>query len=1387
MKDKFFLKVLVLSLVLLFSFNVSGAYVSTDFNNFSFETNDFTNWDFNVITNAQPYGQAGESTASAIIREGDSSDGSYYSRVYMELACDYYESVKVHVYIENDLNFIVKGGSVIKHDIYWDDLPSYSTNVYRLFRWKALDGQWYQPYTNVDGNCRIQLSGPTYDWQVMDYPTDYLHNDGLGSWNTKEFTIPDCADFTGGGMDTSVKPQIRFSYAINGALNPPFDYSGTYDEVEFRLDNFRIEEEYTSALVNSLIAPLDTVYSGETFNIQVKVVNDNNGGIMSNADVNFNFRSIGWFESTYNESTGYFEANVTAPLEAGDYNLAVQSTLIDFNSDYDEYSITVIRPEFTYLTITPIENIASWSFGSVDFVPSTEADTIIWRVDSNSTGVETPVYNIVNSRTDGRQYFIYTSSDGVHYPFDDTLTYGSSYTNPVQKLWNELTEQYDYNFSDTLSALETKYYKLTYKNPYKSYNSLSGSTDWEITFNPNVIDLNSVQYDSYATSGFSRIRNTFIENIPSITGGDTNSFEVQFTAWSSLSDTYICVGDTVFNSDSSECEYLTTSPRRYSFGVNASDWDSQIFIDSGNETDKADVINMMDYTIIPRNYFTNRLKLLKANGDALDSFLSGTLSLQYLQEGENFKLKTGVFDREGLIDRLEIEGYFDNTTAINQVSESFYYPYELDDDSDDKEENVLNFNKNFEPIIDLSGTGLDPATPRVLILKANLFDTNGVNVSVQSQMVRFLQYPYFPNDLKLNFFPTEKRQGKHPKGILEVGIKDSGTLTGFDIRIWDDTNSANTPDYKIRIYKGTDFECVSTDCSLQIYIDDWIFEDINRVSIQVTALMNTEYFSLDNDLTHVLRHVWVTPIEFNIGKIHQVVERPDNVYRNDEEISLVLILQDDEATNLESKLGISLNLLNCDSNNVATANCVTQTTDYKPTGFIYDDVFNLNYYFFRHLYILDSGDLLPDGNYISFNATVTDRLGIRTTSTPILASKCLGKDWLAQYVDLAIGYLPSILADPLKAITSYCTTEQADLVTTTANNTEREYLRIDSDHATSSPTQEALLCLTPDSNNVLSEPFKQNLICYVAYTVGEKPIDTFRLRVTNNFSNLNEEGSTKQYMEFNIPYEVIAYNDPMLLQAELELNQDTEINTVGDYLFYGFRNLAVSNFKIWGLEDKANFVLGSGIIENFGGTLDLTADFNVANVPAGMFIVVKGIPVLNVQSYKNDTRLSEAFDGISRNNFLNYLAENNITYTAGNGELRIVTSNFASPFIIKSDGVIILDAVAENIKINRGNVDANTNINYDVMPKTFLFNLSNTMFYNNFSENDTLTTIIRITKIITAPPLEAIGEFFEDFGKDPFGSMTSWLFSNIIFISILMGLMLVFAIMYSKFKPNGVA
>jgi hypothetical protein len=574
---------------------------------------------------------------------------------------------------------------------------------------------------------------------------------------------------------------------------------------------------------------------------------------------------------------------------------------------------------------------------------------------------------------------------------------------------------------------------------------------------------------------------------------------------------------------------------------------------------------------------------------------------------------------------------------------------------------------------------------------------------------------------------------------------------------------------------------------LQINVDDFVLEDTNATTITIFALLNTEYLDTSNRLTRVDRRFFVSPIEFKVAKIHQVVERADNVYVSEEEIPVVLILQDTEATNLRNRLDIYLTLENCDANMLG-ANCVQQTTQFKPTGFLYDDQFNLNYYFFRHLYILDNGQLLPDGNHIGFRAHVSDVTGARADITPILASKCQNKDWVAELVDSILGGLASLvgLADVYDATTAYCNTAQLPKVTITDNNSQLERLRIEAGHSRTSPSQEALICITPDSNNVLGDPFKQNIYCYLSYTVAEKPIDNFRFRITNQYSDLSNEDDTKQYVEYNIPYELIAYNDLQLLEAELETNQNTSIDTLGEFIFEGYRRLIRTGYEFYNLESYAEFATKNNIIQNAGVDLNFNQAFSPAVVNGGIFIVIEGVPIVNVQEFKNRAGVSENFNVISRSNFLEYLAENNISWDRSTSGAKAYVSSFALPYPLTDDGTLIIDEIPQRVEVNRGNLDANSaaNVRYNFLPTVISITFSSTMFFNNFSENSTLSAIINLVAILKSNALNDFVDFVDEFGSDPAGALGGILLENIVFLAIILGLLIVFSIIYANFKDK---
>lgn len=1152
------------------------------------------------------------------------------------------------------------------------------------------------------------------------------------------------------------------------------------------LDNIR--QTGHALTVTEPVEPIPTVTS---FEMRATVI-DVNGSAIENADVNI---TLNGDTNSMVFSNGFYRLTFTNGLPAGDF-------LFDVNSNFELVqkgftgTLQIRRQEFQYLTFTSIENIGGFSFGSVDITPADNTKQIIFKVDSNSSVSETPLFNIFNSRfLDEKQYFIFTSPDGNSFVFNDTLTFGSTESNPIQKIWSEQNKRYTYSFEDTLTAGETKYYKLTYRSPYKHFFSIVDSTEWLVQLQPNVLDNNSFLQDEYSISQFANIRSTLIQHVPDVFEDETSAFEIQFTGQSDVNGTTILVGQTINGVDSTTSVVLTSAPRTFSFTIDATDFDSQVLILTTNNT-SANII-LTDYAIVARGFFTKRLKLLKNNGDPLDSFLLNGFSKRYLQEGLEFRIDTQAFDREGVLDTLSVQGFLDGTGANNLVRKSTFavvspipgviLPSGTPLTNPSQPGDTLNFNQLFPAIIDLNGTANNPDPPRTLIVRTVLTDVNGIDVAVQSRTVTFLQFPYFPGDLIMNFFPTEKRKGKNPSGVMQLEIKDPNVLQALDFRIYSDSNTVEEPNFRTTIYKGVDFSCTGSNCNIDIRFDEYLFEDVNLTTITVFAILNTEYLDQDNNLTRTDRRIFVTPIEFDIAKIYQVIHRTDRTYRENEEIPLVLILRDDEASNLRDKLDIFISIQNCDNPDGNSGNCVDQTIRYKPTGFIYDDKVNLNYYFFRHLFILDNGSLLPDGNFIGFRATVTDKTGTRTVIVPVLTDKCKNND-----IDV-LSFFANVLTwniigavESLGTAVTGCNTEQENIVTTTTNSEQEHRLLIDEDHVLTSPTQEAMFCLAPDTNNVLGKPLEQDLICAVWYTAGEKPIDNFRFRVTNRFSDLSVQGSTKQYKEWNIPYELIAINDIQLLKNELLINQTTSIDTVGDFFYEGFNSLARDYLQITGLQDKSNFITGNGLITNLGADLNFNKAFSPTNITGAMFFRIKGIPVTNKQDFKFDTRVSDQFETIDSTRFLDFLAIRNIPIPENEARLEVVVSDLTIPIVFKdSQGSLIIDEEATNQKISKANADQNANLPTQFIPNILSFTVQNTMFFNNFSEQESRSIVLRIAVTISDSILNATLGFVDDFSKDPTGTVLDWLLGAVVFLAILFMMIYMVSLWWKNFNTGG--
>lgn len=1137
----------------------------------------------------------------------------------------------------------------------------------------------------------------------------------------------------------------------------------------FSLDNFRYEK--LPKLVHNVDEESDPFTIDMNFSITNDLRLDTNSMIVPNATCTITFDgtssilpfnvAIQKYEYTYSTS---FAKTVQ-------YSIGCKSPNTNSYQNPDANVTGSVRfvvdlTDENKLIVTNIQNVShSILFDRVNFSPVTLTSDIIFSIENIYTSsIDVPQY-VLNNLIDDRQYFIYTATEfqfeNDEWVFNDSLTFGLDETTPIQKIWDENNQRYSHSYNDTLGIGEKKYYRLVYKKPYKNYQSIKNSLDWSNTFSPTINDSNSVLVDVYQTSQFSNIRSIFIEPIPDISGSESNAYEFQFTAWADSNAASISAGQTVISTDDVTTISLSTTPRRYSFTINGTAVNSQILLKSNSTTPYT--IYITDYAIVPRGYFTKRLKLKKLNNDPLDLFLLNNVSKKYLSEGKSFKFESQAYDLEGKLLQLDIEAFFGSVNDVNKLYKKIF-PIQ------GSNENILNYDQNIDGIVDLNGTAISPVTPRDLIVRATLKDNLGRSYAEQSETVKFIQYPYFPGDFIIQLFPTEKKKGKNPTGLLVANITAPETLLGYDIRVWD-TNTGttiNSPLYQKRIYKNIDFICIGSNCGFQFKLDDFIFQDIGQTYIAVTAIMNTENFTLTNSLIQSLRSIYVTTVDFDVAKIHQINERVDREYKNTEEIPLALILRSSEATDISDQINVYMTIANCNDSTPSDGTCTEQSTRFKQTGFQYDEKTNLNYYFFRHLWYLDNGNLLPDGNHIAFRAHISDSKGVSSNITSVLADKCQvnGTDFWTNAFSSIINGLG-------------CSSPQEASVL--LGNSQERAIDINNTAITTSPSQELFACINTDTNNVIDKPLEANLYCFVWYQVSEKPIDDFRLRITNQYSKLSDTGSTKQYVEFKIPYELIALNDLPLLKQELETNQQTTITTMQDFIQAGLAGVAKGAIRNLGVE---NLINQSSVITNIGADANFQLAFNPSSVGGFAWFVIKGIPVINAQDFKEIPIVRENFENIERTQFLNYLAENNVRFNSRSAEMQIVINSFTLPQkIVDNNGHLLIDEVATTQKINQENSDQNRQP-FKFVPALLYFTIQNTMFYENHTANDSKSIVMTITTLIPQNILTGFNEFVDKLIQNPKDAIIDAIFDNLEIIIILLGLAFMISLIYVNFK-NG--
>ncbi len=1006
------------------------------------------------------------------------------------------------------------------------------------------------------------------------------------------------------------------------------------------------------------------------------------------------------------------------------------------------------------LVITPIDNSANIKF----YV-------------QNNPVAKSAIVNIRNSLADGKRYFVYSSLSDANYSFDDTLTFGSSasHVDGLQKIWNPVTSLFEYSFIDSYSVSQKKYYVLKYQQPMKSWNSLN-NVDWDNLLVPQNTDYNGVNADIFQTNSYAKIQSELKTVLLNIAGTNRNYvFVFSGNDLNNLGTSTLYVGTVATKgTQSATTQTINYTERTYDFdSLNNGILSMQSSLTVSS-------LKLYDYALIDRGYFLQGIEVKGQSGNELPAIIDNNVSWQYVREGEQYRVQTKLFDREGKIKFIELLTYLETVADANLASYSYY------DYSD-----ITSAGATLT--IDLPSQGLYDFTVgnKKMLVKMRVTDQDGIS-TVSSKWFMFIQFPYFPGDFSIKSYTPGLLIGTYPQTTVKIRNILPNTLRGVSYYIYSDLNSPDHSDYNKTFYVPQDFSCNGFDCSFNINVSDWIVPTVGRWNIVVSALLTTQYADWNSSLTAYKETFFTKFKEIEAARIFEAIERTDHTYRNDEPIVLVLQLRDKDYGNLKNFLDVKLQVSAC-GGAVGTSDCNVQDKNYFPDQYFYQANSGVNYWFWRTIFTDANGELMADGLYYRFKAILIDVKSQHDGDFyPVLTTKCQPGGYNSDYEAASMTNL-------LDANIG-CNWPTPKIVSVDSNDFESRIL-IDASKDLNVPSFSGLQCLINDLNFSYEKQMEQSVICFLVYNYNETSIDNFKFYIANKYSDFSKTGLNKQYIEINIPYSLVLLNDIGSLKQEYSKEYSKTSMTVGQGIVYNLKTTNSFAASVLGFnpKDMANILTGglaSTIIKSFfvgSFQTDLNYDILIGTgsgyIEGIMPIEIKGIPIINMQEYVQKYPDLNKINPSDFVEYMNYkkrpLSIQKTIYTVFKGSVddAWIAGEVESPIIINE----VYDSTALTLKHK---IDAN--LNSDFVPIFLQLDVIADIVYN-------INSVIRRSLVLNFSLLsEELGmnpnewkDFVGGLGK-LLTNPSSWLFDNAWWLFILLIVLLVVSIAWSNFKSGGV-
>jgi hypothetical protein len=1027
---------------------------------------------------------------------------------------------------------------------------------------------------------------------------------------------------------------------------------------------------------------------------------------------------------------------------------------------------------------------------------------------------------IQTSLSEEKSYYVYTGLGSlVDISFDNYFTHGVDEYRPLQKHYNASSDLWEYSQGDFFAGKYTKFYEFKINDPIFYWESIENSPDWTKAVKPEFDS--DLRKDVYQVSGVANLGNLGEFEIPDVNSTITyDYFYLTLNGYSEYAygTQNIYAGYRDPNNDYQIEEFELFAKGAYPYNFNDYNDSTYSFLVQAEhpvlltQNNYPSQLYLGDYMISTSGYFLAPLTITDLQGNDLPVTWDDSNNIfKYLDEGQQFRIKTTIRGSEE-IDYIAVSIYLNQVNDFNKV---IYKTYDYN--SGDV---LYNFDEVMPAITDLTINAPDEELKVVVKIIFN----SGYS-EIASDWILFKQFPVSPADLSIFFSQVNRTIGSAPQGEIKLKSNYPDMIKGVYLHIYP-VQDLDTNLYSIHLIKGEDFECVGFSCEFSYKVNDYVFPAAGTYMMRLVVDTYAETFSFANSKFYRQLSFVVNWKNFETARIFEVLDRGDNAYHADEAIPLVLQLRDspDERggyPNLKNDVEVVMRIGICYGSrygnaegsghcNLSYNNGAPYSLDvnYQWTSFVYDPETGYNYWFFRNVFTDGGGNLLDGGPqeygqmHLRVFAEIKDKTNRHNTSAiyPLLTERCKFYPYLipedpysfniAEDLNIAINLLTYY--SHIFNMNQYaygCQEFQKPIVIWDYNSgmeypyySQEARITLNNSRELLNPNQEAMVCLKPDNTGKYKNGLEQGLYCAVWYKLGEAIPDKFHLILSNENSDLAENNQEyTQYINVEIPYEYLLFNDPNLLKGALQVNQDTQINTVGDVFYYGFNKLFVGVANpladitlpmFYNQDFNSNL---NGAFVNIGADIDFNSAFDSRFLSGFLWYRVNGIKVINAYDYRNESKM----DGVKLDEYVKWAKLNNVRLNEKTTKVQVYTSDIKSVLSVETPSRLVIYEEPESNNIDKTKLDANSQ--FTEPPKQLRFNIISDMVWGNEQKNQRLYIPFAIVTNLTFG--NKIANFLGDTAAtwgcllagecDPFDIAITWVFQNILIISIIILLLVI--------------